>query len=264
MPLDLITNILNDETIKKQIIDNCLAINFVEACGLICLEKDNTITVVKAINTSLEPFSNFLISGTFIRKVLEEKEIIGYYHSHDSGSANPSIEDLAVINKLNLNCIIYDKKSKTITETRPSIQDFIPQYDGRPFIAGLLDCSELVRDYYMKALNIKLPKLNHPIKFQSWDEIKENWNSLQDYNKSDYLFFLNYFLDNGFYEIETENLIKNDIILLRTIEIKAPIHALIYMGNDKILHHPSNKLSEYNYYTNVYKRLTVKAVRYGE
>lgn len=258
MESDLLSNL----EIRQNIIDNCLSIKVIEACGLICKDSKGVISVVKAVNTSPDPFDNFLISGTFIRQISEEKDIIGYYHSHNSGDARPSIEDLAVINKLKKICVIYDNKSKQITETHPSIEEFIPPFDKRPFIAGVLDCSELVKDYYKKSLNIELPKLNHMIKFMSWDEIKEKWNSLQHFNQLEYNFFLDYFLSNGFQEINANNLQKNDIILCRSREIKAPIHALIYLGNDKILHHPSNRLSEYTYYDKFYKRLSVRFVRY--
>ena len=150
MASDLKINILDNQLLKQEIIDNCLSIKVIEACGLICKNKNGVITVVKATNTSPDPFDNFLISGTFIRQISEQKDIIGYYHSHNTGNAQPSIEDLAVINKLKLICIIYDNRSKTITETHPSLDPFIPPFDNRPFIAGVLDCSELVRDYYKK------------------------------------------------------------------------------------------------------------------
>ncbi|RTK99173.1 MAG: hypothetical protein EKK57_10145 [Proteobacteria bacterium] len=253
--------LLELNNIKDQIIANCEEIDFVEACGLLCKEGD-VFFVVKADNIADNPFDNFIISNQFIEEIAKTKQIVGYYHSHNSGNAEPSIEDLAVISKLNLTCIIYDKLSKTITETNPPAEPFIPPYENRPFIAGILDCSELIRDYYYKSLNITLPKLDHPIKYMSWKEIREKWNKLQHYNKQDYNFYLDYFLNNGFREISKEELNKNDIILIRTREIKAPIHALIYMGNNNILHHQSDRLSRYEDYAPFYRKLSVKYVTY--
>lgn len=274
MELDLSANriniiksidVLSNRELKEQIINNCKKISMVEACGLITINRETKkIFVIKGDNIANDPFNNFLLDRKFIELVSETNFIIGYYHSHYSGSAEPSIQDQAVINKLKLKCVIWDNVSGAITETNPEDLEFIPPYVGRPFLAGILDCSELVKDYYKKSLNIILPTLSHPIKFMSWAEIQKNWDSLQSFNSAEYMFFLNYFLDNGFQEVAAKDLKANDIILCRAKEIAAPVHALIYLGDGKILHHPSQRDSILEYYSDFYKKLSVKYIRYKD
>ncbi|CAK0749934.1 conserved hypothetical protein [Gammaproteobacteria bacterium] len=254
-------NLIENEEVVKSIKKNVNNF-FIEECGLI-LSDGKDITVEKCENISNSPDKNFLISRKQINDIAQDKEIIGYYHSHPDDN-QPSIQDYIVSAKLKIPCLIHNNQTGEISQTTLPDTNYIPNFEKRPFIAGYLDCSDLVKDYYEKALNIILPKLEHPIKYMSWEEIKANWDSLQEYNRADYNFFYDYFINCGFYPIQKKDLRPNDIILCRATEIAAPIHAMIFLGGERILHHPSERESLIENYNKFYQKLSVNYLRYRD
>lgn len=249
--------ILTDK-IKSDLLELTFKHSKIECCGVI-VDFDGEIKVLQCDNRAKNPKNNFFIDRKELNEKIGNGTLLAYFHSHDD-SSEPSLEDWAVATKLNLISIIINKLNKEIKIFNPD-PNFIPSFENRPFIAGYLDCSTLVKDYYKKTLNIDLPTLNHPIKHLSWNEIKEKWNELQHYNKSDYLFLLNYYIDNGFHLIDKNSIKKHDIILCRATEIEAPVHCLIYLGNN-ILHHPSERKSCVEQYNSFYKKLTTHCLRH--
>lgn len=250
--------ILTDK-IQSDLRSLCLKHPKIECCGIL-VDFSGEIKVLQCNNRAKNPKKDFFIDRKELNEKIGDGKLLAYFHSQ-SDSAEPSIEDIAVANKLNLISIIINNTTKEIKVHYPDV-NFIPSFENRPFIAGYLDCSTLVRDYYKKTLNIELPMIEHPIKHLSWSEIKEKWNDLQDYNKSNYLFLLEYFQNNGFVLIDKAQIKKHDIILCRAVEIEAPVHALIYLGNN-ILHHPSERKSCIEQYSPFYKKLTTHCLRHN-
>ncbi len=249
MDYDL-TNLIQYKEISEAIREACKD-SVYETCGII-ISNNGVAEICKCTNIATDPLNFFLIDRKEINNFSAKGKIIAYYHVHLFGS-ELSTEDIAVMTKLNLPCIIYDSTHDSLHQENPD-KDFIPPFEGRPFIAGHLDCSALVKDYYFNILNIKLPVLVHPVKSMSWTEIQENWSDLQIYNKEDY----------NFQEITKNELRKNDLILCRAKEIKAPVHCLIYLSNSKILHHPSERKSVIENYTDFYIKLSVNFLRYRD
>mgnify|MGYP000555970737 CR=1 FL=1 len=251
-------NLIENKKVTDKIKDLCNdSIN--ENCGLILL-SGKKILVEACRNVAKDPFNYFLISNKEISEKSKLGKIIAYYHSHLIGS-EPSADDIFVLNKLNLPCIIYDLNSKSFNQINPN-PDLRLDLIGRPFLPGYLDCSELVRDYYLERKNIILPKLDHPIKYMSWEQILEDWDNLQEMNDENYNFLENYFISNGFEETDGKPLKDGDIILCKAKEIKAPVHCMIYVYKDQVLHHPSQRRSILETYSNFYKRLSVKFIRH--
>ena len=92
---------------------------------------------------------------------------------------------------------------------------------GRPFRHGATDCYSLIRDYYHEKLNIDLPDFA-----RAWE-----W-----WKTSDLL--SDAFRSAGFRRLSAEEVKKpNDLVC---IGVKTPRahHCAIYLGNDKIIHHP--------------------------
>ena len=173
-------NFIENKSIADEIKKLCIdSIN--ENCGLVLL-VDNHFEVHKCNNIAKDPFNYFSISNKEISEKSKIGLIVAYYHSHLFGS-EPSADDLFVLNKLNLPCIIYDLNNKIFTQTNPDPEIRL-ELTGRPFLPGYLDCSELVRDYYSQRKNVNLPKMEHPIKYMSWEQILENWDELQEMNKA--------------------------------------------------------------------------------
>lgn len=249
-----------NESLKNDLIKSTKRRFRIEVCGII-VEKDNQLNVIECENQAQNKNDDFFIDRKELNEKIGTGKLIAYYHSHD-GDTNQSPQDLAVSSKLNLTSVIINKQNFDIQVYEPD-PNHIPSFYDRPFIAGYLDCSELIKDYYFKVLNVNLPRIDHPIKHLSWTEIKEKWEELQEYNKNDYNFLLDYFLNNNFYQIKQEELQLHDIILCRAREIECSVHAIIYLGNNNILHHPSERLSGIENYSNFYKKLTTNCLRYN-
>jgi len=261
MPSEVI-DLIKNEDVTRDIRAICLEFPW-ETCGIIIFNTEfQKPEVCKCNNIAKDPYNFFLIDRKEINEFTKKGEIIGYFHAHTKDS-NLSTEDIAVMTKLNIPCIIYNRFEDSLSQTNPD-PEFIPGLEGRPFIAGFLDCSELVKDYFKKTLNISLSSMEHPIKFMSWSEIKEHWDELQEYNNKDYNFLADYFISNGFYEISRRELQKHDVILCRAKEIEAPVHVLIFLGNGRILHHPSERPSVIEQYNDFYGKLSVKFFRYKD
>lgn len=95
---------------------------------------------------------------------------------------------------------------------------------GRQWSYGQNDCFSLLRDYY-KLLGIDVPDFPRP-------ESLERTESL----------FLKYARAVGFDEVPFNERMPHDVIIMR-LGTKSPMHAAIYVGNNKILHQRMNSIS---------------------
>ena len=95
---------------------------------------------------------------------------------------------------------------------------------GRQWSYGQNDCFSLLRDYY-KLLGIDVPDFPRP-------ESLERTESL----------FLKYARAVGFDEVPFNERMLHDVIIMR-LGTKSPMHAAIYVGNNKILHQRMNSIS---------------------
>ncbi len=95
---------------------------------------------------------------------------------------------------------------------------------GRQWSYGQNDCFSLLRDYY-KLLGIDVPDFPRP-------ESLERTESL----------FLKYARAAGFDEVPFNERMPHDVIIMR-LGTKNPMHAAIYVGNNKILHQRINSIS---------------------
>lgn len=242
------------EEIKGQIIEHANSSNN-EVCGFL-LYTDNGLQLKKQ--------ENLIDSATeFMMKIDQQSDFAAYYHSHiDFDSISDA--DIIVSERLGLPCIVYNKQSGSFHVYNPN--SYKIQYTGRPFLLGFADCLWLVKDYYAHDLNIHLcPEL----------EVLKNSVSEEEYNemankrlldeaealkgKEDYL--KRYFEYNGFREVN--NLKKNDVLIMRTEKFNFPIHCGIYLGEDKILHHPGDGISTIERLSNQYKKWVIYIMRNG-
>jgi len=106
---------------------------------------------------------------------------------------------------------------------------------GRPFIHGIFDCYTLLRDYYKRTFNVIMPTNIQ----RSW----EWWNQGE-----------NLYVDNAdtYSFVQVYEIKKNDILLMK-LNSQVPNHGAIYLGDNKILHHMTGKLSTIEEFKNSYK-----------
>lgn len=221
-----------------------------ECCGILA-NINNQIIAIPCKNISESPLKSFIIDPAQIH-LYDINKIEGFYHSHKD-IIDFSIADIAFSEKLKKYCILYVVDSNIFKFYQPNGME-IP-YIGRPFFLGTLDCSNLVKDYYRRELNIKLDDIQHPERFnlENWKNEKL-WNDYKAWNILE-----EYLLSQGF--IKVNELKKFDIITMKMLNIRFPIHLAVYMGEDRILHH-LNEFSEISNYSNSYKRLTYGIYRH--
>lgn len=128
----------------------------------------------------------------------------------------------------------------------PKTQKFkVDKYKGKPYVYGVSDCFTLIKKYYKEELNISIPDY----------EYSEEW-----WKKGQSLYLEN-MKNAGFEKIKIENIKPNDILLIK-IQTKEPCHAAIYLGDEKILHHVVNRLSNVEELSGYWYLNAVCAARY--
>lgn len=250
--------IIDDINIRNFIINYAKEYAPNECCGLI-LEKNNKIVAIKCNNSAPDKKFRFKISLEDIENNQKDGKIIGFYHSHPEDGL--SSQDYAVLNKLNLVSIVCNLSNFEVKEFIPD--GSIPSFLKRPFIAGKMDCIELIKDIYQKDLKITLKDFTHPSRFIDWENFEQNISNYPDWNQESFTCLRDFYLDDGFIEVGPGELREYDLILFRFPFCKTPTHVMLFR-NDKIIHHPYNKDSLMEDYNKYYRKYSVNYLRYKD
>lgn len=214
-----------------------------ECCGLV-VKRDGKLEYVRCDNISGNPSNQFVIAPEQYAEIEDTGEIVMIAHSHCYIPPVPSAADKVGIENSGLPWLIVNYPVGNHTITEPS--GFKHPLVGRQFVKGVLDCYELVKDYYDEKLNIALPHYPRPT---VWHEVGNS-----------------YLLDNFracglFEEVPLEDLQPNDCILMQ-VGSTVPNHVAVYVGDDKILHHVLNRLSGHDVYGGYWRRVSTHFLRY--
>ena len=87
-------------TVKRQIFAHCAESSEIEACGLLFGDEARILRATPARNVAENPTDSFEIdSAALFAAIRAERDggdrLIGHYHSHPTGSAEPSARDAA-------------------------------------------------------------------------------------------------------------------------------------------------------------------------
>ncbi len=217
-----------------------------EICGLVL---DNGL--YPCVNVDKMPDKYFKIAYSEIKQAAETGKIQGVYHSHSSGD-DFSTPDIYISERTGLPYFLYVNKSDLFKEHIP--QGLEIPYLGRPFLLGVFDCLILAMDYYKKELNIIVKDIVDEFRFEG-DWTKHPANVAYQH------ILYNHLLTQGF--VEVKKLKKHDLILVKAPGFRTPIHCAIYLGDNKILHHPRDKYSLIEDYSLPYKTTTTFILRHG-
>ena len=212
-----------------------------EACGLVIIRKGREV-FFPCTNIS-EDIHNFIISGEQYAEAEDTGEVVGIFHSHCNKSPHPSVADLTSCEKTNKKWYIFGVPSHTWNEFEP--KGFAPPLIGREFTHGVLDCYALVRDWYKVEMNLDLP-----------DFVREDGWWIKGQN-----LYLDNFAKAGF--VETDKL-EYGVGLLMQINSPVVNHAAVYIGENQIIHHMFNRLSSRDVYGGMYRKNTIKMVKYAK
>lgn len=216
-----------------------------ESCGLLVISKGKEY-YVPCKNLALHLDAQFMIDPNDWMKA-EDKygAIVGIVHSHPFSSPQPSPADLACCEKYNIKWHIVSPSNNSWYSFEPS--GYKPPLIGRQWVWGVQDCWTLVRDFYkQKGIYIKdFERPKYPQEFQDNPIFDSSWKQC------------------GFRELnDNEDLQPNDALLLR-IRSTGLNHVAVYVGEQKLLHHLSFRLSSHDTYDKNLVKCTGRRLRYA-
>ena len=126
---------------------------------------------------------------------------------------------------------------------------FMLDYVGRPYHYGLIDCYTLSVDYFKREFGIALPPLRSTRDTKFWehdDPVMERS-----------------FTEAGFERVEGSPARRGDLFLIQ-VGGKVANHVAIYIGDDMILHHCADRLSNRAIYGGFWHKHTTHHLRHKE
>jgi len=166
-----------------------------------------------------------------------EKDIYCTFHTHVNQDHNLSEFDRLISEKQKVPMLVYSNLTNNFEFYEPKGIK-IPLLN-RPFILGIFDCTELVKDYYEEVLNIRFPKHD----FFHWRLLTYEEMVKSPYNKEEYInVFVDYYRGLGFSKV-TKNIQKGDIVFFPERDVKPACHVSVYDGNGVFYDQPSKSPS---------------------
>lgn len=224
-----------------------------EACGLVQVVKGRERYL--PCTNAAQGTEHFVLPAEEYAAAEEQGEIIAVVHSHPNVPAKPSQADLVSCESSGLpwhivrvDLVDGAHKAGELVTIEPS--GYKAPLVGRQFSHGVLDCYQLIVDWYAQERGIALPQFSRA---DEW------WND----GKSD--LYTEGFPKAGFVKLpEGAPLEVGDVILM---QIRArngvPNHAGIYLGDGLMLHHLYGRLSSRDLYGGWYIESTRAVLRYN-
>lgn len=212
---------------EREIIEHAESLPEEEVCGFVILNNNLTITVERALNENPNPRDCFSISPRRFLEYKLNKKILGIYHSHPTTTELPSKHDKAMSEEMGIPYLTYSLKTTKFYLYYPESYP-VNNIVGRPYIKGFYECTCLLKDYFLKNLNINISKWN-----------KNYWLPTKDKDANKLLLKV---LNKNLVEIKKEEARKHDIVVFDLKKGKR-LHIGIYCGGDSFVHQPLNTLS---------------------
>lgn len=194
-----------------------------EGCGVLAVVK-GVLEWFPCTNIAADN-EDFIIDSREYIKISQKADIVGIVHSHPDASSEPSEMDIKYCNAIKVPYYIFSYPDMDMTLVEP--EDVEKDLYGREYEFGVNDCFEAMRDY-LASKNIIIPPRS---------AFEDNW-----WEKG-----LDYFTDEiikeyGYVRV-TEGSMKENDVLIFTIQSSIPNHCGVYLGNDVFYHHAEHRLS---------------------
>lgn len=180
-----------------------------EVCGLII----DGARLWRCRNVHPDPTRNFRIADRDWLEAEAAGEITAVFHSHPEPKLVLSGADRTA--QLATGIDWWLSSTGTLRKFRP-----VPHLLGRRFIHGETDCYTLFRDAYHLS-GIDLPDFERT---SGWWLRGEN-------------LYLKNIAANGFHEVGFDSIQPGDVIIRRAFPESDPCHAMVWLGDNTILHH---------------------------
>ncbi len=229
-------------TFVDEILDHAKAEAPNECCGLV-VAHGKKHRLIRAKNLAARPMMHFDLDPSAWLEVADDEEVIGIYHSHPRGTAEPSMADLTACEASGLPWHIVNLEGY-YTRTEPS--GFLAPYERRPYVHGIHDCYAVCRDWYEREWKLRLPDV--PREDGWWDRGQN--------------LYLDHLVGAGFHVLhDTEPQVGDGFL----IQFNSPVpnHAAVYVGNGRILHHQQGRLSRTELYNGMWQKATTHHLRHA-
>lgn len=215
-----------------------------EICGFI-YTVDAEPKIYQCKNISDDPTISMEISMDDQFDCLKLGKIVGVYHSHPNGPDGFSEQDLASAEESGLPFYVYNVVGKSWLEYIPKSYDV--KIEGRTFVWGFDDCYGAARHYYREKLGLYLKDYDRDDTFglSKSNAIMEN------------------FEKEGFVRLDPKiSPVRIHDALIFDISNNCPQHIAIFVANQRMFHHPLNKLSRIDLLDGRYLHHLVHLLRY--
>lgn len=207
-----------------------------ECCGFV-ISGEYGYDYYKCENTARNKQQDFRIDKSEYAKASKLGEIVCVVHSHPNKGANPSEYDKYSHASGNIAWLIVGLAHSEQLNFMPAPEK-VAKLTGRPFIHGVSDCWSTCRDFYRQN-GLILPD------YERKNEWWKNGGNLYE----------ELFTETGFIPVEDGEFLYGDFLLMN-IGSRVCNHAAIYVGNNRIIHHLSGRLSEKAIYGDFYRKRT--------
>jgi proteasome lid subunit RPN8/RPN11 len=223
-----------------------------ECCGLVVVIKGRE-RYLPCTNTAVGT-DHFVLPADEYAAAEDQGEIIAIVHSHPDVPADPSQADLVACEASGLpwHIVRVDLVNgarlagQTVT-IEPS--GYEAPLVGRQFAHGVLDCYQLIVDWYARERGIEL---------KQFARADEWWND----GASD--LYTQGFPEAGFVKLADGALLEVGDVILMQIRARngVPNHAAIYLGDGLMLHHLHGRLSSRDIWGGYFRDCSVAVLRY--
>lgn len=234
--------------VKQAIIAYARAEPAREVCGLIVCEPPSVIAYPCA-NVSRDEDgqgSTFEIDPQEYIAACGRGRVVGLYHSHPTGPATFSEEDLKVAREMEIPTYVYAVEDGGWASFVP--EGYHVPLIGSAFAWGVADCYETVRLYYRQTLGIHLGDYDRDETFR--EAAPEA--------------ILQHIAAEGFTCVGTDAsaIRPHDALVFSTPGHRYPHHLAVYLGGNRILHHPYGALSRVDDLEGTYLARLLSVLRY--
>lgn len=228
-----------------------------ECGGLILKDGAGNLTACRCRNASDTPKESCVLRRDEVKEKSNGYIVEAIYHSHSSNFEDFSWEDKYTSEEFKLKLVLFCSQKNTFNTYGPN--GFIAPFTGRRWSQGVFSCITIIEDYYKKTFGIEI---------KGYDQLELCGEKLKYYNFSlalskchldektiemlaaialipdDQRPWQSLLIKNNF--VKVKDFRKHDIILTKSFNenfnkkfnIVYPIHAAIYLGDGRILHHP--------------------------
>ncbi|AWD90220.1 hypothetical protein [Dickeya phage Sucellus] len=211
-----------NEKINENIIHHQEEFPGEEICGYVIM-INGSLEYFRCKNISSDKENSFEISISETMEAESIGEIRALVHSHPLENHLPYLSSSDRLSQManKIDWILLDNELN-ITTHKP-----IDLFKGRAYETNVNDCATIARDFYSyNGININVPHHSN----EWWKEGK------------------NIYLDNmeinGFVKVHGKKDIEYGDVLLINYASSVPNHSLIYVGNNKVLHHQMGNISK--------------------